>query len=53
MLVIILLLEIALCWSICITSYHYDVTRYKHNFSFKIEKFCSENAVSWDFFCIV
>jgi len=26
MLVVVLLIEIALCWTIFITSYHYDVT---------------------------
>jgi len=51
MLVVILLIEIALCWTIFIPSYHYDVTSNKQFFSLKLKIFVpSEIAVVGHFF---
>jgi len=53
MLAVILLIEIALCWAIFITSYHHDVTSNKQIFSLKLKNFVrSEIAVSGDCFVL-
>jgi len=49
-----LLIEIALCWAIFITSYRYDVTSNKQIFCLKLKNFvCSEITVVGHFFSVL